>query len=76
MKLKSESWLKLENLDDKKDYSLIDYSKYYNLKNTINESININKKYPLIKEFPQKYSKRWNYSRRNKYKINIKKLYK
>ena len=23
---KSESWLKLENLDDKKDYSLIDYS--------------------------------------------------
>ena len=51
---KSESWLKLENLDD---YSLIDYSKYYNLKNPINESININKKYPLIKEFPQKYSK-------------------
>ena len=57
MKLKSESWLKLENLDDKKDYSLIDYSKYYNLKNPINESINMNKKYPLIKEFPQKYSK-------------------
>ena len=54
---KSESWLKLENLDDKKDYSLIDYSKYYNLKNPINESINMNKKYPLIKEFPQKYSK-------------------
>jgi len=54
---KSESWLKLENLDDKKDYSLIDYSKYYNLKNPINESINMNKKYPLIKDFPQKYSK-------------------
>ena len=43
MKKMKKSWLKLENLDDKKDYSLIDYSKYYNLKNPINESINMNK---------------------------------
>ena len=54
---KPESWLNLENLDIKKDYSKIDYSKYFELSTPIHDSIIMNKKYPLIKDFPQKYSK-------------------
>ena len=53
---KPESWLKIESIDLSKDYSLIDYSKYLNLTNPIHDSIMMNKKYPLIKDFPQKYS--------------------
>ena len=53
---KSESWIKIESVDLLKDYSLIDYSKYFELKNPIHDSIIMNKKYPLIKDFPQKYS--------------------
>ena len=54
---KSESWLKIESMDVKKDYSLIDYSKYFNLITPIHDSIIMNKKFPLIKDFPQKYPK-------------------
>ena len=54
---KKESWLKKDSMDLKKDYSQIDYSKYLNLINPIKESLKMNNKYPLIKDFPQKYSK-------------------
>ena len=37
-------------------YSLIDYSKYFKLANPIHDSLLINNKVPLIKEFRQKYS--------------------
>ena len=50
------SWLKIENPDGKVDYSLIDYSKYFKLANPIHDSLLINNKVPLIKEFRQKYS--------------------
>ena len=52
----TQSWLKLTSMDFQKDYSIIDYSKYFNLVTPIHDSIIINKKYPLIKDFPQKYS--------------------
>ena len=45
---------KKRNLDDKKNHSLIDHSKYYNLKNPINESINMNKKYKNVQLPTQK----------------------
>ena len=48
------SWLKIESMDGKVDYSLVDYSKYYNLLNPIHDSIVMNNKYPLIKDFPKK----------------------
>ena len=54
---KQESWLKVESLDGTKDYSKMDYSKYYNLKTPIHDAIIMNKKFPLTKDFPQKYSK-------------------
>ena len=54
---KHENWLEKESQDIIKDYSSIDYSKYLKLENPIHDSIIMNKKYPLIKEFPQKYSK-------------------
>ena len=54
--LKQESWLKKESMDSKKDYSQMDYSQYLNLINPIKESLKMNNKYPLIKDFPQKYS--------------------
>jgi len=54
---KKESWLKKDSMDLKKDYSQIDYSKYLNLINPIKDSLKMNNKYPLIKDFPQKYSK-------------------
>ena len=53
---KHESWLKIKSLDIKQDYSLIDYSKYYELQNPIHDAILMNQKIPLIKNFPQKYS--------------------
>ena len=53
---KQESWLKKESMDSKKDYSQMDYSQYLNLINPIKESLKMNNKYPLIKDFPQKYS--------------------
>ena len=53
---KQESWLKKESMDSKKDYSQMDYSQYLNLINPIIESLKMNNKYPLIKDFPQKYS--------------------
>ena len=53
---KNESWLKIENPDGKVDYSLVDYQKYFKLANPIHDSILlINKKFPLVKEFPNKY---------------------
>ena len=52
---KKGSWLKVENPDGKIDYSLIDYSKYFKLANPIHDSLLINNKAPLIKDFPQKY---------------------
>ena len=52
---KNESWLKKENPDGKVDYSLVDYSKYFKLINPIHDSILMNKKFPSVKEFPQKY---------------------
>ena len=52
---KKGSWLKVENPDGKIDYSLIDYSKYFKLANPIHDSLLINNKTPLIKDFPQKY---------------------
>ena len=55
--IKKESWLKVESMDRKKDYSKIDYSKYFNLKMPIHDAIIMNQKYPLTKDFPQKYSK-------------------
>ena len=58
--VKVESWLNKESVDIKKDYSLIDYSKYLQLENPIHDSIIMNKKFPLIKSFPQKYSKEQN----------------
>jgi hypothetical protein len=54
---KQESWLKKDSMDLKKDYSQIDYSKYLKLINPIKDSLKMNNKYPLIKDFPQKYSK-------------------
>ena len=54
--VKKGSWLKLENNDGNADYSLIDYSKYFKLLNPIHDSILMNNKFPLIKDFPQKYS--------------------
>ena len=52
---KDESWLKIEDPDGKVDYSLVDYSKYFKLINPIHDSILlINKKFPLIKEIPNK----------------------
>ena len=33
----------------------MDYSKYFDFSNPIHESILMNNKFPLIKEFPQKY---------------------
>ena len=53
---KQESWLKKESMDSKKDYSQMDYSQYLNLINPIKESLKMNNKYPLIKEFNKKYS--------------------
>ena len=53
---KSKSWLVKESLDIKMDYSKIDYSKYYNLQTPIHDAIIINKKFPLTKDFPQKYT--------------------
>ena len=53
---KHESWLKIKSLDIKQDYSLIDYSKYYELQNPIHDAILMNQKIPLIKNFPQKYA--------------------
>ena len=54
---KQESWLKVENIDGNKDYSKIDYSKFFNLQTPIHDAIIMNKKIPLTKDFPQKYSK-------------------
>ena len=54
--VKKGSWLKLENNDGNADSSLIDYSKYFKLLNPIHDSILMNNKFPLIKDFPQKYS--------------------
>ena len=53
---KSKSWLLKESLDKKMDYSKIDYSKYYNLQTPIHDAIIMNKKFPLTKDFPQKYT--------------------
>ena len=55
-KVQKGSWLKLENPEGKIDFSLIDYSKYLKLENPIHDSILMNNKFPLIKDFPQKYS--------------------
>ena len=52
---KKGSWLKIESYDGKIDYSLVDYSKYFKLLTPIHDSILMNNKFPLIKEFPQKY---------------------
>ena len=52
---KKGSWLKIESDDGKIDYSLVDYSKYFKLLTPIHDSILMNNKFPLIKEFPQKY---------------------
>ena len=52
---KKEVWLNKINQNLKVDYSLVDYSKYFNYANPIHESILMNNKFPLIKEFPQKY---------------------
>ena len=48
---KKGSWLKVEDPDRKVDYSLIDYSKYFKLENPIHDSILMNNKVPLIKNF-------------------------
>ena len=50
---KKGSWLKIKSEDGKVDYSLVDYSKYFNLLNPIHDSIVINNKFPLIKDFPK-----------------------
>ena len=50
---KKGSWLKKESEEGKIDYSLVDYSKYFNLLNPIHDSLVINKKFPLIKDFPK-----------------------
>ena len=51
-----KSWLKKESTYGKEDYSMVDYSKYFKLINPIHDSIIlINKKFPLVKKFPQKY---------------------
>ena len=52
---KKGSWLKIESDDGKIDYSLVDYSKYFKLLTPIHDSILMNNKFPLIKEFPLKY---------------------
>ena len=52
---KKEVWLNKINQNLKIDYSLVDYSRYFNYANPIHESILMNNKFPLIKEFPQKY---------------------
>ena len=67
---KKGSWLKVEDPDGKIDYSLIDYSKYFKLPYPIHDSILLNNKIPLIKQFPQKYKS----SEVIPEEINIKKL--
>ena len=69
---KQESWLKKESMDSKKDYSQMDYSQYLNLINPIKESLKMNNKYPLIKDFPQKYSNNENIPEEINLKILLK----
>jgi hypothetical protein len=45
---KKEVWLNKINQNLKIDYSLVDYSRYFNYANPIHESILMNNKFPLI----------------------------
>ena len=44
---KQESWLKVENIDGNKDYSKIDYSKFFNLQTPIQRDPLCQRRYPL-----------------------------
>jgi len=55
---KQESWLKVENIDGNKDYSKIDYSKFFNLQTPIHDAIIMNKKNSFNKRFSSKIFKR------------------
>lgn len=72
VEVKKEIWINKINSNLKVDYSLVDYSKYFNFANPIHESILMNNKFPLIKEFPQKYESSYSIPEEINIKILVK----